>query len=149
AGFGGLFERHVLGDLGAEDGDLAVEAVAHRRDDALGVRFARVDHGQQDAVDGQAGVQLATDRADRFQNLSQALDGQEVRLYGDDDASRGAQGVESHQAEAGQAVDQNVVVAVQDGLQRLGEDGFAVFGAGEGDFGGAQHGVAGDELQAA
>src|SRR5207248_7826508 len=52
SGFGRFFVGIVRGDFCLEYRHVALEAVPHRRDDALGVGLLEIDHGQEHAENG-------------------------------------------------------------------------------------------------
>src|SRR3954451_7107493 len=83
------------------------------------VRDALVEHGRNNADDRDLGVQVLPDHLQRVLELYEPAQRQVLRLDGHDHAGRSDEGVDRQQAQRGWRVDQDVVVAAADRLDRL------------------------------
>ena len=121
---GCLAELDVALDDGLED-ELA-EVAAHLFVDLVGEAQAAVVHGEQESLYLELRVHARLHDLDCVEQLADALEGEVLALHGDDDAVGCGQGVDRDEAEAGAAVDEDVVVVGHDGLQQAPEDALLV-----------------------
>ena len=97
-----------------------------------------VIHGEQEALDAQAGIELGLDDADGVEQLADALQCEILGLDRNDDAVGRGQGVDRDQAQRGAAVDNDVVIVVLDQLQGLAQHAFTSLFFNEFQFGSHQ-----------
>ena len=87
---------------------------------------AAVEHCHEETFDSQVGIDFSLHQAYGLQQLSKAFEGEELRLYGDDDRIGGSEAVDGDEPERRGTVDHDVVVAVLNGLQNFLEHGFTL-----------------------
>ena len=105
---GGLREPDVAGDDGGVD--LAGEVVLHFLRHLQSQIGAAVEHGEQNALQLQPGIQGAPDNAHCVHQVGKALQSVVFPLYGHQNGIRGAQCVQRQQLQRGRAVNENVIV---------------------------------------
>jgi hypothetical protein len=145
---GGFGEAHGAGD--ERFVDFVGEVGPDFADDLVGEVGAHVEHGHDDALDGQArGGAGVVELADGVEDGADAFEGVVLALHGDEDAVGGAEGVHGEDAEGGGAVDEDEVVAVfgGEGFDGHGQALEIVVGAGDVDFGPGEIDFGGDEVE--
>ena len=121
---GGLAQADGALDDRVEHQVLEVLAQLHHH---LAVHLrAAVEHRHDEALDGEAGVDVVLHQADGLEQLRQAFQGEELRLDRNHHGVRRREAVDGDEAQGRGAVDDDVVVAVPDGRQGLLEVGLAV-----------------------
>src|SRR6187549_13169 len=135
----GAAARIVLEDAGAFHGrlgeldrlfdprleDEVAEVLFEDLDRLLGVDGPRVEHGRQDALDLDVGVEVLLDHPQRVLELDQPAHRQILALDGDDHLARRRQRVDRQQPEAGRRVDADEVVVAGDLFERFLERALA------------------------
>ena len=146
----GPLGRLGVGDRGADDGveDLLPEAVLQRRQRLPRVDRAHVGEVQQDPEQLEVGVEALTGQLDHFHRLLDALQGEVLRLGGDQRAVGGDQRVDRQQPQRGRAVDQDHVVVVEPLRQRPPQRQLAPHLAAQHQLGLRQREVGGDDVLA-
>src|SRR5437763_282848 len=106
---GRLFHAHGVPDDNVEDeaGEAGLEFLQY----LVGVSGATVEHGGQNAGDLQVAIEPRLDLAQGAQKQREAPGGKELTLQRDDDAIGRGKSVDREQAQAGRAVDEDVVIA--------------------------------------
>ena len=154
---GGLGEADVAADARFEESDAAPGAAtfagfAEELLDVLadfgGQSRARFVHAEHDAGELQPIVEAVGDEADGFEQLAQAVEGEEVWLERKEDVVDGTEGVDREDAERRRAVDEDVVEVGGGFGELVAQDNFTANDAGELDFGGGQIDVGGGDEQA-
>src|SRR6266576_980340 len=120
---GGLAEAYVARDNGLER--LLRIARANLLRNLERQRQPRIEEGQDDAADLQAWVELALDELRRVRQRAEALERVVLALDRDQHVLRRHQGVDGEQAEGWRAVDDDVVVAHAQCLERVEKPAFA------------------------
>ncbi len=140
---GGFGEADVAGDGGFEElfAEEAGEVVA----DLLGEVGAVVEHGEEDAFEGEGGVEAGGDAVERGHELGDAFEGEVFGLHGDEEGVGCDEGVEGEEIECGWAVEEDEGVLVADGGEGVAEAGFAGVGGDELEVGADHVAGAGDE----
>ena len=82
---------------------------------------ALVEHGEDDAFDGESGVELDPDAVDGVEQLGDAFEGEVLGLHRDEDGVGRDQGVEGEEVEGRRAVEDDELEAVADGLEGVAE----------------------------
>ncbi len=82
---------------------------------------AFVEHGEDDAFDGEGAIELDPDAVDRVEQLGDAFEGEVLGLHRDEDGVGCDQGVEREEVERGRTVENDEVEAIAHGLERLAE----------------------------
>ena len=93
-------------------------------------RCATVEHGQHDADEMKGGVEPISDEIDRGHQLAEAFERVVLALDRNEDAVRRREGIHGEQPERRRAIEQNVVVFINDGGQGLSETPFAIRASG-------------------
>jgi hypothetical protein len=130
---GGFGEAHVAGDGGLEE--LVVEEVLEVVADLLGEVGAVVEHGEEDAFDGELGVEAGGDAVEGGHELGDAFEGEVLGLHGDEEGVGGDEGVEGEEVERGGAVEEDEGIFGTDGFEAFAETVLAALGGDEFDVG--------------
>lgn len=120
----GFGEPDVPGDDGLED--FRPEIFARIGGDLPGEIEACVVHRQEDAVDGEVGVDAPLDHVDRAQELGESFEGVVLALEGDEDGVGGGEHVDRDEAERRGAVDEDEVVEIASRGDGLAHDELSV-----------------------
>ena len=117
-------------DVARNDGleELFAEEVAEVLGDLLGEVGAVVVHGQQDALDGDVGIEGGAYAFERGDELGDAFKGKVLGLHGDDEGVGCGEDVEGEEVEGRGAIEDDEVILVLDGLRGLAEAESAVVG---------------------
>ena len=113
--------RTDRGTIGAQH--LVAEVVAHLADDLIGELGAGVVHHAHDRADLERRVEVAPDEVDVAQQLPETLERVVLALDRDEHLAGRAEAVDGQQAERRGAVDEDVVVVVEHGLDRPPQPG--------------------------
>ncbi|MPN00056.1 hypothetical protein SDC9_147250 [bioreactor metagenome] len=119
---------HGKRDVGREHLDLVGVGLADECADLLGVVRPVIDHGQQNAVDLQARIDLLLHLPHRAEQLLKTFGREILRLHRYHDAVGGGERVDGQHAETRHTVDQHIVVRAFDAIDVLFEDFLAVHG---------------------
>ena len=106
-----------------------------------------IDHGGQDSIDLQPGIETITDPVHGLHQESNAAQGEELGLQRDDDAVGGGQSVDGQQAQGGLAINQDGVVVVQDRADHPSQGLLASDLVDELNLGGGQVDVGRDDIE--
>lgn len=120
---GGFREADAAGDDGVED--LVAEVFPEVVGDLAGEVGAVVEHGEQDAFDGEIVLKSFADALDCVDKLGDAFERKEFALDGDDDGVGGDQGVDGEEIEGWGAIEDDEVVLGLQGVQCVPEFEFA------------------------
>src|SRR5437899_2065880 len=121
AGSGGLADLHRLSDHGVED--LVVAEVLERIEHVASENRPAVIERRQQAQHLESGVEARLNGLDDLEERRHALERVVLRLHGDDHPVRGDEGVQREEPERRRAIDQHVVIAVDDLASELVAEG--------------------------
>ena len=116
---GGFGEADVARDGGLEE--LVAEERLEIFGDLLGEVGAVVEHGEDDAFEGEAGVEGLGDAVEGAHQLGDAFEGEVLGLHGDEEAVGGDEGVEGEEIERRGAIEDDEGVVGADGLDGVAE----------------------------
>ena len=118
--------------------------------DVLGEAGPLVVHGDHDAGQNQARVELGANQAERVEELDEPLEREVLGLDGNDHAVGGGEGVDRHRPQRRRAVEQRQLEALAHGPERVAQPALGALdpgqldrGAGEVTAGGYQPEVVG------
>src|SRR5688572_13632304 len=114
--------------------DLPREVLSHFFGHLMAQVVAGVEHGQEDAVEGEALVQRPPNEVDRLQQVREAFQGVVFALKGNQDAVGSREGIDGEEPEGGRAIEQDHVVLPRDLAERALEARLAGHLADELDF---------------
>jgi hypothetical protein len=140
---GSFGEADVAGDAGFEE--LFSEEAFEVFSDLLGEVGAVVVHGEEDAFEGEGGVEDLGDAVEGGHELGDAFEGEVLGLHGDEETVGGDEGVEGEEVEGGGAVEEDEGVVVADGGEGVAEAILAAVLADELDVGADEVFAARDE----
>ena len=145
----------VAGRLGKTDApgddrlvDGVGEVATHLGRHLRGEVRPRVEHREDDSVDGQRRVQVIADEVDGRDELAEALERVVLALERHEHRVRRRQRIHREQAERGRAVDEDVVVRIGDRRQEPGEAPLALGDPGKLHLGPGEGDRRGDEMEA-
>src|SRR2546427_766743 len=121
AGSGGLADLHRLSDHGVED--LVVAEVLERIGHVASENRPAVIKGREQTQYLESGVEARLNGLDDLEERRHALERVVLRLHGDDHPVRGDEGVQREEPERRRAIDQHVVIAVDDLASELVAEG--------------------------
>src|ERR1044071_1337595 len=122
-----MTRRLAQPDVARNDGlaDLAGEVLTHLFDDLMAEVVPRIEHGQQNAVEGEPLVQRPTHKLDRLQQMREALEGVVLTLKRNQDTVGGRKGVHREKIQRRWAIEEHNVVGVVNLGKRALEASFA------------------------
>ena len=120
---GGLGEADVAGNGGFEE--FFLEEVAEVGGDLLGEVGAVVGHGDEDAFEGEAGVEAAGNAIEGSDELGDTFEGEVFGLEGYEQSVGGDEGVEGEEVEGRGAVKQEEGIGGADGREGIAQAVFA------------------------
>jgi hypothetical protein len=141
----GFGEADVAGDGGLEE--FVVEEGLEVVGDLLGEVGAVVEHGEEDAFEGERGVEGLGDAVEGGHELGDAFEGKVLGLHGDEKTVGGDEGVEGEEIEGWGAVEEDEGVIGPEGGEGLAEFELAAFEGDELDGGADEVFAAGNELE--
>ena len=94
-----------------------------------------IEHGQDDALEGERRIEVVADEVDRAEQLGQPFECVVLALERHEDRVRGRQCIDGEQSERWRAVDEDVVVAIRDASDEATEAAFPRFERSELDLG--------------
>src|SRR5512140_578469 len=112
-----LGEPNVARNDGVED--FGAEIFTGVGDDLAREVKAGVVHGEQDALDGQVGINGLLDSVDRIEELRQSLESVVLALDRDENGVGCGEHVDGEEAQRWRAVDEYVVVAIDNGREGI------------------------------
>jgi hypothetical protein len=120
---GGFGKADVAGNVGGEE--LVVEEGFEVFGDLKGEVGAVVVHGEEDALEGEAGVEGLGDAVEGGHELGDAFEGEILGLHGDKESVGGYEGVEGEEVEGRGAVEEDEGVIGADRFESVAEAVFA------------------------
>ncbi len=122
---GGLGEADIAGDGGLEDA--VVEEADEVFADLLGEVGSVVEHGEEDAFEGEAGVEAGGDAVEGGHEFGDSFEGEIFGLHGNEEGVGGDEGVEGEEIEGWRAIEEDEGIFGSNGFECFAEAGFAAF----------------------
>ena len=122
---GGFGEPDIARNRGLEDA--VVEEADEVFADLLGEVGAVVEHGEQHAFEGEAGIEAGGYAVEGGHELGDSLEGEVFGLHGDEEGVGGYEGVEGEEVEGGGAIEEDEGIFGANWLECFAEAGFAAF----------------------